>query len=392
MQRRTRFGYDAGVQDGARPQGGVGPPGTTVVACATPWSSSTTAACSSRRTPIETPTRPSRSTGSRRRTHPPGTRVRCTWIEIDQVAETHAVLLSRPFWMWGAEMGANEHGVVIGNEAVFTTAARQEVGLTGMDLLRLALERASTAAAAVDVIVALLTRHGQGGGCGHEHRGFTYDNSYLVADHRGAYVLETAGREWAVEEVTSGARSISNGLTIPGFADVRSQRVRTWASQCRARRTITEDGRVPGDRPGRPDGRTPRPRWRRAPLLADQRRDGGPVHARRRSRRRLPDDRLVGRRTDARAVHTTGARRPQHPAPGSSSPSRSTSRSTSGPSPATGSMPVACGGATNCSTGARSPIRNDCSRWSRPSATRSRRAGCSILPGRPTRSPRRRGC
>jgi secernin len=177
-----------------------------------------------------------------RRTNPSGSRVRCTWIEIDQVAETHAVLLSRPFWMWGAEMGANEHGVVIGNEAVFTHAPTQATGLTGMDLLRLALERAATASEAVTVITELLARHGQGGGCGHEDRDFTYDNSFLVADPTTAFVLETAGREWATEQVTSGARSISNGLTIPEFAAGRSERIRTHFSRCRTRRALTERG------------------------------------------------------------------------------------------------------------------------------------------------------
>jgi dipeptidase len=144
--------------------------------------------------------------------------------------------------MFGAEMGANEHGVVIGNEAVFTRAPTQRVGLTGMDLIRLALERASTAGEAVAVITELLERHGQGGGCGHEHRNLSYDNSFIVADHREAFVLETAGREWAVEHVTSGARSISNGLTIPSFADGRAQRVRTHFSRCRTRRALTEAG------------------------------------------------------------------------------------------------------------------------------------------------------
>ena len=74
--------------------------------------------------------------------YPAGQTVRCTYLEIPQVRETHAVLLCRPFWMWGAEMGANEKGVVIGNEAVFTKMPiDRKGGLTGMDLLRLALEK-----------------------------------------------------------------------------------------------------------------------------------------------------------------------------------------------------------------------------------------------------------
>ena len=175
-----------------------------------------------------------------RRTHGPDATVRCTWIEIPQAAETHAVLLSRPFWMWGAEMGANEHGVVIGNEAVFTDQPYAPTGLTGMDLLRLALERASTAAEGVEVIATLLDRYGQGGGCGHENRKFTYHNSFLVADPSEAYVLETAGRLRQAERVTAGARSISNGLTIPGFAEEHSDFLKTRVSACRVRQPLTQ--------------------------------------------------------------------------------------------------------------------------------------------------------
>lgn len=172
--------------------------------------------------------------------HPEGALVSATWVEIPQVAHTHAVLLSRPWWMWGAEMGANEHGVVIGNEAVFTRNPVDRDGLLGMDLLRLALERSASADEAVQVLVDLLERHGQGGSASHDHPNFRYHNSYLVADRDGARVVETAGREWAVEVVTGRGRSISNGLTIASFARSHTDPVRTRVAAARARRARTE--------------------------------------------------------------------------------------------------------------------------------------------------------
>lgn len=63
--------------------------------------------------------------------------LQCTYIEVDQVPETCAVVLSRPAWLWGAEMGANEHGVCIGNEAIWGREdISKEEALLGMDLVR----------------------------------------------------------------------------------------------------------------------------------------------------------------------------------------------------------------------------------------------------------------
>jgi secernin len=43
--------------------------------------------------------------------HDAGARVRLTHKEIDQVRATHAVLLSKPHWIWGAEMSAELRGL-----------------------------------------------------------------------------------------------------------------------------------------------------------------------------------------------------------------------------------------------------------------------------------------
>ncbi len=144
--------------------------------------------------------------------HPRDARVDCTYIEIAQEARTRAVLLAKPYWIWGAEMGVNDAGVAIGNEAVFTKVPREKrEGLLGMDLLRLALERAATAAEAASVITELLTRHGQHGQAGHTHN-LLYDNSFIIADPTGALVLETMGRDWVIRDI-SVADSISNAIT-----------------------------------------------------------------------------------------------------------------------------------------------------------------------------------
>ncbi|TXT58237.1 MAG: Dipeptidase [Promethearchaeota archaeon] len=140
-------------------------------------------------------------------------KVKCTYITIPQVEETYAVLLSQPFWMWGCEMGSNEFGVTIGNEAVWSKEPYRKTGLLGMDLIRLALERSKDAEEALKVIINLLEKYGQGGACGYTDKGLFYHNSFIIADPTEAWVLETADKYWIAEKVVD-VRSISNTLTI----------------------------------------------------------------------------------------------------------------------------------------------------------------------------------
>jgi dipeptidase len=138
--------------------------------------------------------------------------VRCQYIEIPQVPHTHAIVGSRPHWLWGLEHGVNRHRVAIGNETVFARETLPAVGLTGMDLVRLGLERSHTADEALEVMTGLIEAHGQGGS-GHLHLDWPYHNAFLVADPRAAWVLETSGRHWAAKPVAAVA-NVSNGLAL----------------------------------------------------------------------------------------------------------------------------------------------------------------------------------
>ncbi len=142
-----------------------------------------------------------------------GCTLRTQYLTIGDTG-AHATFLSCPTWLWGAEHGVNEHGVAIGNERVSTAhdAAGAKPALIGMDLVRLGLERARSAAEAVDVITGLLEACGQGGIADAAHRE-AYDSSFLVADPSHAFILDTAGSDYAVAPFPAGT-AISNRISL----------------------------------------------------------------------------------------------------------------------------------------------------------------------------------
>jgi len=148
-------------------------------------------------------------------------KVKCTHITIPQAQETYAHIGSNIWWLFGYEMGMNEWAVAIGNEAEHSKEPYEKTGLLGMDIIRLALERARTAYEAMHVIIKLVTEHGQGGGCeypGQWNENDTYHNSFIIADPNEAWVLELAGKYWVAKKVQD-VWAISNVYSIEADFD-----------------------------------------------------------------------------------------------------------------------------------------------------------------------------
>jgi dipeptidase len=159
--------------------------------------------------------------------HPRGARVRCTHIDIPEVAETYRVMGHSPWWVWGFEHGVNEHGVAIGNQTVFSREpVEDEPGLIGMDLVRLGLERGRDAREALEAIASLLEAHGQGGSAlAPEAAG--YHNSFMIADPEEAWVMETSGRRWAARRTEMAA--LTNHMTLGSDWEIGSRDLDSFA-------------------------------------------------------------------------------------------------------------------------------------------------------------------
>ncbi len=141
--------------------------------------------------------------------HAPGADAGCQFVRVPQAPTTWRHVGSRLHWDHGYEQGLNEHQVAIGNEYLPTTVkAADSPKLVGGEVIRLGLERGTTAREAVDVMTAHITEYGQGK-FANDAGVIQGDNAYMVVDPREAFVIEAAGHDWAVKEVSQTA-SISN--------------------------------------------------------------------------------------------------------------------------------------------------------------------------------------
>ena len=124
--------------------------------------------------------------------HTPDQTIATGQLELPQVRATHAVLGLQSEGTWGLLQGCNEQQVALGVSHWRSRLTPAQPGLSGSDLVRLALERSNSARHAVEVLTDLMARHGHG------IPGTSSASVFLVADPKEAYVLEAAGCCWAL--------------------------------------------------------------------------------------------------------------------------------------------------------------------------------------------------
>jgi len=143
-------------------------------------------------------------------THAPEESVRATFIDLPQARRTCPVLGGRVGNSWGYVQGVNGHGVAAGCTRLRTRLHLDGPGLTGPDLVRLALERGPSARQAMEVATGLIARHGQGSVSESDDNS---DAAILIADAHEAFLVEASGTGWVCQEIGE-VRAASDICTI----------------------------------------------------------------------------------------------------------------------------------------------------------------------------------
>lgn len=166
--------------------------------------------------------------------HTPGEMIKLTHVEVEQVESTYTFMGCHSFWCWGVGMGINECGFAVGNNAEGSRTPLEpgtNVGIIGVDLCRLALERAATAREGIKVITHFIEKFGQNATTS-EIRKIIAESTYLLVDPNEVWILETAGRRWVAKQVKDWG-GFSNQYTIGEDFDMCSPDVEEYARKKR---------------------------------------------------------------------------------------------------------------------------------------------------------------
>ncbi|MGK0290675.1 MAG: hypothetical protein ACI86H_002134 [bacterium] len=155
-------------------------------------------------------------------------KLKTTYIDIEQVENRYGVILHKPFWSWGGDMGVNDQGVVIGCECVYTKAEQDILGLISLDLVRLGLERGKTAKDALGIITKFLEEHGQGGSSSYFDSSEKYNSSFLIVDKNETWILETVKNHWVARK-SEDVATITNYYIIGRSFDEKSYNLDEYA-------------------------------------------------------------------------------------------------------------------------------------------------------------------
>ncbi|XP_062561532.1 secernin-1 [Armigeres subalbatus] len=132
--------------------------------------------------------------------------VKCDSAEIDGSA-TFSVILSKPAGVWGAESGSNEKGLCLG--LTFSEGHPVEGKLNATDLVRLGLERATSATEAIDLLTKLNQQYGPV-----EESKDAPKAAFVVCDANEAWLLNLVGCFWAAHKLASGSLALNPGLSV----------------------------------------------------------------------------------------------------------------------------------------------------------------------------------
>src|SRR5574344_2374203 len=167
--------------------------------------------------------------------YPAGASCKTVTITLPQAAETYALTGCGSAGAFGVAFGINEKKVAVAcNDANSRDELTYEQGLSDNDLVRLILERASTAKEGLEIAIKLTETYGQG------YHGDTYE----IGDAEGVWVIETTGKRWAAKHYADTVLARANQYELTDDYDLCSADLISFAQKMGWAQEVKPNGRI----------------------------------------------------------------------------------------------------------------------------------------------------